>query len=227
MKMLADATIAFDLDGTLADTAPDIAVALNHTLTAAGAAPFTLEDVRAMIGGGVRALITRACARRVLAYSSAHIDTLTSLFVEAYQGRIAQETQPFPDVVEALGELRAAGATLCVCTNKRTDLARELLDALDLSHFFSAIVGPDSSGASKPDPKHLMAAIAAAGGSVSHALMVGDSNADLAAARALSVPCVVVTFGYEPDAAAAADMAISSYRDLFHTCANLLGQRPA
>ena len=91
---------------------------------------------------------------------------------------------PFPGVVPALDNLLAQGATLSVCTNKRTDLSFALLKALGLTHYFKSIVGADAAPAPKPDAAHLLTAIEAAGGDPKRAIMVGDSASDAGAARA-------------------------------------------
>src|SRR6185503_562881 len=116
-------------------------------------------------------------------------------FTEIYRGRIAQESRTADGAPEVLDWLAAQGARLAVCTNKRTALTRQLLDALDLTSRFDAIVGGDLI-AQKPDPRLLHYTIEQAGGDPGRALMVGDSYVDQATARAAQVPVVGVTFGY-------------------------------
>jgi len=193
---LAGATIAFDLDGTLVDTAPDLVGALNRLLGEEALPALPLASARLMVGRGARALIERG-----FAVAGAHLDPaatpgLVERFIAIYRARIADESRPFEGVDAALTSLAGAGATLCVCTNKPTDLSIALLDALGMTRRFAAIVGPDRAPAPKPDPRHLFAAIAAAGGQPGRALMVGDSISDTAAARAAAVPSIVVSFGY-------------------------------
>jgi len=112
--------------------------------------------------------------------------------------------------------LAAEGARLAVCTNKRTDLSLALLDALDLTRRFAAIIGPDRSPAPKPDPRHLLTAIRAAGGDPARALMVGDSISDVLAAKAAGVPVAVVSFGYTdtPAAELGGDVLIDHFTEL-------------
>ena len=193
---LAGATIAFDLDGTLVDTAPDLIGALNHLLREESLPDLPLASARLMVGRGARALIERG-----FAVAGAHLDParttdLFERFITIYRDRIADESRPFDGVLDALDILAGAGAKLCVCTNKYTDLSLALLDALGMTRRFAAVVGPDLAPAPKPDPRHVLAAIIAAGGNPSRALMVGDSISDTAAARAAAVPCIVVSFGY-------------------------------
>lgn len=119
-------------------------------------------------------------------------------FLLHYEANIAVESRPFPGAVAALERLREAGARLAVCTNKRERLTRLLLQALEIEHHFTAIAGRDTFGVSKPDPRHLLGVIAAAGGGPGHALMVGDSAVDIRAAQGAGVPSILVSFGYCP-----------------------------
>ena len=146
-------------------------------------------------------------------------------FIAVYRDRIAVESRPFDGVEAPLTELPAPAPMLCVCTHKFTDLSVALLDALDLSRHFAAIVGPDHAPAPKPDARHLIAAIEAAGGRADRALMVGDSAADVGAARAAGVPSVVVSFGYTEIAPAelGADHLIEHFAALAPLAARLLG----
>jgi phosphoglycolate phosphatase len=132
-------------------------------------------------------------------------------------------------VVEVLDGFADAGATLVVCTNKRTDLSLALLDALDLTRRFVTVVGPDKAGAAKPDPHHLRFAIQAAGGSPDRALMIGDSSSDVGAAKAAGVPVVAVSFGYSdvPPAELGADALIDSFAELPLVARRLLAGRQA
>src|SRR5262245_41063160 len=130
---LADATIVFDLDGTLVDTAPDIVRALNETMDLEGLPRVKLETVRDLVGYGARVLIERASALQGVTFSAARLDQLTGEFVSFYAADIARESKPFDGVVEAMDTLQALGAKLAVCTNKRTALSVQLLDALNLS----------------------------------------------------------------------------------------------
>ena len=193
--MLKDATIVFDLDGTLVDTAPDLSNALNHVLTARGHDPVPAAAVREAVGRGARAMIEEALER---AATQDDVDRMLADFLVHYEANIAAESRPFPGAVAALERLSSAGARLAVCTNKRESLTRMLLQALELQDYFAATAGRDTFGVSKPDPGHLLGVIAAAGGEPSRAVMVGDSAVDIAAARGAGVPSILVTFGYCP-----------------------------
>jgi phosphoglycolate phosphatase len=193
---LSGATIAFDLDGTLVETAPDLIGALNIVLAGRRLPPLPVEAARALVGRGARDLIEKGFLAAGEALDEAEVGGLVARFIEVYRGRIASESRPFPGVEAALDELARAGVRLAVCTNKRTDLSLALLDALALTSRFAAVVGADQAPAAKPDPRHFLHTIEAAGGDPGFALMVGDSFNDVAAAKRAGAPVVVVSFGY-------------------------------
>jgi phosphoglycolate phosphatase len=191
--MLRDATIVFDLDGTLVDTAPDLTNALNDVLIRRGHAPVKPETIRACVGHGARIMIEEALRR---SGAAGDVDRMLAEFLTHYEANIANDSRPFPGAVAALEALAVQGARLAVCTNKRESLSRKLLQELDLARYFSALAGRDTFPVSKPDPGHLTGVIRLAGGDPSRAIMVGDSETDLRAARAASVPVILVSFGY-------------------------------
>jgi phosphoglycolate phosphatase len=213
---LAGATVAFDLDGTLVDTAADIVAALNFALEAEGCAALPFAEGRLLIGGGVRRLIERGFRAAGLPASPERLAAAFDAFIARYEAHLADDSLPYPGVVEALGALKAQGLRLCVCTNKYTDLAAALLERLDLAGFFDAVVGPQAAPAQKPDPRHLDAAIRAAGGAPSRAVMVGDAATDAGAARAAGVPLILMSYGYTetPAADLAPDVLLDRFEDV-------------
>ena len=216
--------VAFDLDGTLVDTAPDLVGAVNTLLHEQRLPALPLALARVMIGRGARTLIEQGFAAAGEPLQPADTPPLVERFIDIYRDRMADFSRPFEGCVEALQALTGAGATLAVCTNKRTDLSVALLDALDLTRHFAAVIGADSAPAPKPDPRHLTTAIAAAGGRSDRALMVGDSAADVGAARAARVPSIVVSFGYTeiPAAELGGDHLIERFADLTPLAVRLL-----
>jgi phosphoglycolate phosphatase len=225
---LRGATIAFDLDGTLVDTAPDLIGALNVVLGERELPPLPVDAARHLVGRGARHLIAHGFAEAGEVLEEEEIGALVTRYIEVYRSRIASESRPFEGLEEALGRLQAAGARLAVCTNKRTDLSVALLDALDLSPWFSAVIGADLAPARKPDPSHFVTAIERAGGDPARALMVGDSANDLNAARAAGAPVILVTFGYTetPAADLGADALIDGFVQLPAAAETLLGDVP-
>jgi phosphoglycolate phosphatase len=216
--------VAFDLDGTLVDSAPDLIGSLNLVLHEKGLPTLSLQQARPMVGRGARAMIEQGFIAAGEPLDPEESPVLVRRFIAIYRDRIALESRPFEGVETALDDLAAAGARLCVCTNKFTDLSVALLDALDLSRRFAAIVGPDLAPAPKPDARHLIAAVEAAGGRADRALMVGDSASDVGAARAAKVPSIVVSFGYTEIAAAelGGDHLIDHFSQLAPLAARLL-----
>ncbi len=209
-------TIAFDLDGTLVDTAPDLIGSLNVVLGECGLQPLPTEAARSLVGRGAKALIVRGFEAAGAALHPERAPELVARFIEIYRSRIAGESRPFEGLEAALDLLSDAGATLCVCTNKPTDLSVLLLAALHLQGRFAAIVGADSAPKPKPDASHLLMAIAQSGGDPARAIMVGDSETDVLTARAARVPVIVVPFGYTdiPPEALGADILIQHFEEL-------------
>jgi phosphoglycolate phosphatase len=224
-KSLVGATIAFDLDGTLVDTAPDLVGALNTLLHEQRLPPLALKTARVMVGRGARAMLEQGFAAAGRPLDANETPALVDRFVDIYRNRIARESRPFDGVEAALDDLASAGAALSVCTNKRTELSVLLLDALGLTKRFAAVVGADQSPAPKPDARHLQIAVEAAGGRMNRAIMVGDSASDVGAARAAAIPSVVVSFGYTEIAAAelGGDHLIDRFAELPALAARLLG----
>jgi phosphoglycolate phosphatase len=223
---LSGATIAFDLDGTLVETAPDLIGALNIVLGERGLPHLPVEAARVLVGRGARALLERGFAAAGEPLAENEVGGLVARFIEVYRGRIASESRPFPNLIQALHDLTAAGAKLVVCTNKRTDLSVALLDALEMTSLFAAVVGADGAPAAKPDPRHYIAAIEAAGGDPARSLMVGDSINDVAAAHAAGAPVVVVSFGYTdvPAAQLGAEAVIDDFSELPAVARRLLSR---
>ncbi|MFZ5668036.1 MAG: phosphoglycolate phosphatase [Pseudomonadota bacterium] len=209
-------TIAFDLDGTLVDTAPDLVGALNAVLVEEGLPPVPMAQVRLLIGRGARWLVRRGFELAGEPLAEDRLDSLRLRFVSHYRPRIARESRPFPGCLAALAGLRARGARLAVCTNKPQGLALDLLGELAMLDLFEAVVGGDALPVQKPDPRHLLAAVEQAGGHRARAVLVGDGSPDVGAAQAAGVPCVVVDFGYNevPAAEMGGDLVIGGYDEL-------------
>jgi phosphoglycolate phosphatase len=189
-------TVAFDLDGTLVDSAPDLLGTLNVVLGSVNLGPIADADARGLFGGGARVLIERGLALHRVQLSPAAVDQLFNDFLAHYEAHLADRSRPFQGAVEALDALAATGARLVVVTNKIERLAVKLLQELGLADRFALIAGADTFAARKPDPAHLLGAIAKVGGHSSRAVMIGDSETDVTTARRARVPVVAVTWGY-------------------------------
>ena len=158
-------TLVFDLDGTLVDSVPDLAAALNRLMAARGLPGFALSEVVRMVGDGAGVLVERAFAARGRRPDAAAL----AAFLADYGAHAAVYTRAYPGVAETLRALAEAGWILAVCTNKPVAPARTLLAALELDGFFAAIGGGDSFPVRKPDPGHLLATLHAAGGTPARA----------------------------------------------------------
>src|ERR1700716_3899268 len=208
--------IAFDLDGTLVDTAPDLISALNFVLDREGMAPVPLKSARNMIGAGARKLIERGLEIGGRAVTQDDLARMMRDFIDYYAAHIADASRPFEGLEAALDDLSARGYRFAVCTNKLEWLSKLLLDRLGSSSRFSAICGADTFGVSKPDPAILQQTIARAGGQLSAAIMVGDGGPDIGVARRAGGPGVGVEFGYTevPMADLKPDRLINHMREL-------------
>ncbi|MDB5406217.1 MAG: cbbZ1, partial [Rhodospirillales bacterium] len=173
--------IVFDLDGTLVDSLPDIAAAVNGALAEIGAAPLPLGQIRDMVGDGSPALMRRALAASGIA-ADRHADRLAR-FVALYDAAPVARTVAYPGVRETLAALAAEGRRMGVCTNKLQGTTLGVLRGLGLDGYFAAVLGGDMVAARKPDPGHLLAVLMALGGGPDGAVMIGDGENDIAAAR--------------------------------------------
>lgn len=195
--------VLFDLDGTLLDTAADIATGLNRALAEKDRATFTTAQVREMIGRGVPTLIERALARLGGDSGADQQAELQQLFHKHYQGlhdRGEFQARAYPGAAEGLSALHARGMRIGVVTNKPKDAAVALLADLALRQWVHVVVGGDSCLHRKPHPEPLLKALAALEVPAAEALMVGDSQVDVQAARAAGLGIVCVPYGYNEGA---------------------------
>ncbi len=186
--------VVFDLDGTLVDSAADLAAAINAMLADFGCAPLPLPEVRHMIGDGVAMLVTRALAATGCRQVDA--DAAARVFMRHYESRATALTTTFPGVAEALRALREEGIPLAVCTNKPARISAEVLGNLGLAGYFARVIGGDSLPFRKPDPRVLLALLESFAARPEASLLVGDSEVDAATARSAGVPFVLMKHGY-------------------------------
>ena len=190
--------VIFDLDGTLVDTAPDLMHATNHVLGLRGRRAIGMDEVRVFVGHGARALLTRGLAATGGLPEGYDVEPDYTAFVEFYAANIAHGSVPFPGLIALLERLKAAGIGMGVCTNKLETLSVLLLDALHMSHYFGAVVGPDTIGIAKPDPRPFHETVRRLRLNAPRAIMIGDSETDILTARNAGVKVIGVPFGYTP-----------------------------
>ena len=187
------AVVVFDLDGTLANTAPDLTDALNHMLVQLGREQVPGARVIEMVGRGMRDLVERGLGATGVV-SPALVEQALPIFLEYYETHIADGSRPYEGAEAALDLLRMRGAKSAICTNKPEQLTHKLLAAFGWSERFASVIGGDTLPVRKPDAAPLREAIKQAGGG--RAVLVGDSITDVQTANAAGLPCLVVTFGF-------------------------------
>lgn len=187
--------LVFDLDGTLIDSLPDVRAAVNNTLALFSRDAVTLAALHDMVGEGARVMLEKAFAATG-GFDAAMIDGALVRYLAFYKESPAEHTIIYPGVVEVLQSFAAEGIAMGICTNKPGEMTAIVLDALDLSRYFSAVTAGDTVPHRKPDGRHIHLTLELMGKTGADAIMVGDSGTDLAAARNAGVPSVAVTYGY-------------------------------
>jgi phosphoglycolate phosphatase len=185
-------TLLLDLDGTLVDTAPDLAAALNRLMIRRGLPSFTQAETAGFVGDGVAALVRKAFARRGRQADQAAIEE----FSADYVANAAVASKLYPNVLGTLRDLAGDGWRLAVCTNKPEAAARSLLAALGVLDMMVAVGAGDSFPVRKPDPAHLTATLALAGGRADQALMLGDNAHDVTAGHGAGMRVIFAAWGY-------------------------------
>jgi phosphoglycolate phosphatase len=192
------AAVVWDLDGTLVDSAADIAAALNRLLTEERLPELDDDRIRGMIGEGVPTLIRRGLAAHDETADEQRLGRLVERFLVIYSESATARTRLFPGVCEVLATLGDAGIRQAVCTNKPEAITRQVLADLDIATHFDVVIGGDTLPRNKPDPLPLRTALQRLGVSPEQSLMVGDSAIDVLTAHAAGVDVAFVTFGYGP-----------------------------
>ncbi|MBD9657522.1 phosphoglycolate phosphatase [Pseudomonas sp. PDM12] len=210
--------VMFDLDGTLVDSVPDLATAVDRMLVELGREPAGVERVRQWVGNGARVLVRRALAGGLdhSAVGEAESEEALARFLDIYADCHELITL-YPGVHELLEALSTAAVELAVVTNKPERFVAPLLEQVGLGGYFRWIIGGDTLPQQKPDPAALLQVMRLAGVSQAQSLFVGDSRTDVLAARAAGVPCVAVSYGYNhgrPVAEEAPQLVVDSLAEL-------------
>jgi len=188
------AAIVFDLDGTLVQSAPDIHSAANQMLVANGRNELPLDRVTSFIGNGVPKLIERVMIASDIAVTDVSHAQLMEQFSELYAADPTGKSYLFDGVLQALKKLSAAGHKLAICTNKPFDMTVKVLDGLNISHFFDAVIGGDSLPVNKPNPAMLFKVLELL--AVKDCFYIGDSEVDASTAENARQPFFFYTEGY-------------------------------
>lgn len=199
MKFNNKKAILFDLDGTLIDSVPDLATAVNEMLKRLDRETFSEDTIRYWVGNGAQMLVKRALS----GHTEIDVDLDTALFEKAldiflmlYANNLCKETKAYPNVSSTLNALNSAGYRLVIVTNKPYDFVAPILKGLELDSLFEFWLGGDSLEKKKPDPLPLLHACEKLELNIDQVVMVGDSKNDLLAANAVGMDSVGVTYGY-------------------------------
>ena len=199
MKFDNKKLIIFDLDGTLIDSAPDLAVAVNYMLQQLGKESFSNETIDLWVGNGALTLVQRALSgsRTVdTSLDAAETEKALKIFLDFYAKNLCVSTLPYAHVPATLSALKAKGYHMAIVTNKPFDFVQPILNGLGLNEYFERILGGDSLEKKKPDPEPLLHVCETLNTKVEESLMVGDSKNDILAANACAMQSVGVTYGY-------------------------------
>jgi len=194
-------TILFDLDGTLADTAPDLMKAHNHVMKKFGYSSKSMDEIRNLVGRGAAVMIGRSIwgsARKELSKISDEKikKDMTKEFIKFYENNLVVETQLLNGVEKFLLWAKSNDISMGVCTNKQEHLAIELLKKINIYDLFEYVAGGNTFDFCKPDPRHITNMVEIMGGDIRKTIMIGDSENDADAAKSAGVPMILVEDGY-------------------------------
>ncbi|HED14719.1 MAG TPA: phosphoglycolate phosphatase [Gammaproteobacteria bacterium] len=189
--------IIFDLDGTLVDSVPDLAQAVNHMLVVQGKDRVSELAVRQWVGNGALRLLKRALTGTMDGEPNAQLlEASRGIFFDAYSKHLCDRSRLYPGVAQVLSQLQADGYRMACVTNKPAAFTLPLLRALHIDGYFEKVVSGDSLAVKKPDPGPLLAVLESLAVSAERTMMVGDSISDYRAAQASGIAVILVTYGY-------------------------------
>ena len=209
--------IMFDLDGTLVDSVPDLAAAVDSAFVSQGLSEVGEANVRLWVGDGAESLIRRALSYVLDDVEDVFFENVFSEFLLSYGGKVADKSKLYPGVKETLDVLYELSIPMAIVTNKPIAFTRTLLSSLNIDHFFSYVLGGDSLAKKKPDPLPLQTLMSKYGLFPSQVLMVGDSVNDILSARSAGCAVVAVSYGYNHGNdiyEAGADLVVTTLVDL-------------
>ncbi len=194
-------TILFDLDGTLVDTAPDLMNAHNHVMKKYGYPTKSTEEIRNLVGQGAGAMLGRSIWGQAKKEFGKIDDKkikkeMVEDFIKFYGKNIVNESTLINGVKDFLKWCKDENISMAVCTNKQEHLAIDLLKKIGINDYFEYVAGHNTFDYCKPDPRHLTSVIEILGGDVKKSLMIGDSETDANAAKAASIPVILLENGY-------------------------------
>ena len=194
-------SILFDLDGTLVDTAPDLMNAHNHVMKKYGYPTKSTQEIRNLVGQGAGAMLGRSIWGQAKKEFGKIDDQkikeeMVNEFVSFYGDNIVNESTLINGVKEFLNWCKEKSISMAVCTNKQEHLAIDLLKKIGINNYFEYVAGHNTFDYCKPDPRHLTSVIEILGGDIKKSLMIGDSETDANAAKAASIPVILLENGY-------------------------------
>ena len=194
--------IIFDLDGTLIDSVPDLALAINHTMKSLNIKEYPEELIRSWVGNGASILVKRALSSNTKIDKNIddrlYNDALT-IFLEFYKSNLTNSTKLYPNVRDILKYLKSKDYTLAIVTNKPFDFIEPILQNFDINKYFSYCIGADSLDEKKPSAKPLIHVCNKLNISIKNSIMIGDSKNDIIAASNANMDSVAVSYGYNYD----------------------------
>ena len=194
-------TILFDLDGTLVDTASDLMNAHNHVMKKYGYPTKSTKEIRNLVGQGAGAMLGRSiwgqAKKEFGKINDQKIkDEMVKEFLNYYSDNIINESTLINGVKEFLKWCKEQNISMAVCTNKTEHLAIDLLKKIGINDYFEFVAGHNTFDYCKPDPRHITTIIEILGGDIKKSLMIGDSENDANAAKAASIPVILLENGY-------------------------------
>lgn len=199
MKLTNKKVIIFDLDGTLIDSSPDLALAINHMLSSIKKETFSLDEIHHWVGNGAQTLVKRALSGSAQIASNIdekEFEDALDIFLKFYAKNLAVQTITYPHVLSTLAKLKTHGYKLVIVTNKPFDFVAPILKALKLEEYFEFHLGGDSLKEKKPNPAPLLYVCEKLNVTVDECVMIGDSKNDILAAQACGMKSIGLTYGY-------------------------------